>query len=636
MPHAFQSRAYVPAWLAAALVAAATSAGSVPQYTIEDFLATTNMNGAGFSPDRSRILVSSDASGVFNAYAVPTAGGDPVQLTQSTTTAISVRGWFPHDERFLYVQDEGGNERTHIFVQAPDGTATDLTPGTDLKAEFLGWAHDDLSFFVQTNERDKRYFDIYEIAADGYARTLLYQNDAGYQFGDISPDERWIAFGKPATNNDSDIYLYDRETRRMQHLTPHQGDVEHEVQAFDADGGNLYFTTDDGHEFRYLVRHEIATGTRHVVDKPAWDVLYAGFSKHGKYRVVGINNDGRTEIRVVDVAAGTPLELPALPDGEITSVRIADDESRLAFYLSSSRAPSNLYVWDIGGEARRLTQNQSPRIDPAHLVEAQVVRFASYDGVVVPGVLYKPLDASPSAKAPALVWVHGGPGGQTRVGYSALIQYLVNHGYVVYGINNRGSSGYGKTFHQMDDRRHGEADLDDCVASKKFLGDLGDVDPTRIGIIGGSYGGYMVLAALAFRPQEFTAGVDIFGVANWVRTLESIPSWWESQRIALYKELGDPATDGERLRRISPLFHADRIERPLIVLQGANDPRVLKIESDEMVAAARSNGAEVEYLVFDDEGHGFRNKKNQLRGYKAVLDFCDKHLKGVPVSVGGR
>jgi dipeptidyl aminopeptidase/acylaminoacyl peptidase len=248
--------------------------------------------------------------------------------------------------------------------------------------------------------------------------------------------------------------------------------------------------------------------------------------------------------------------------------------------------------------------------------------------MVVPGLLYVPHTAAPGTNLPALVWVHGGPGGQTRLGYSGFIQYLVNHGYVVYAINNRGSSGYGKTFFQADDRRHGDADLRDCVASKQMLIDLGVVDPAKIGILGGSYGGYMVLAALAFQPREFAVGVNLFGVANWVRTLQSIPAWWESFRNALYKELGNPDTDREYLKKISPLFHADKIERPLLVLQGANDPRVLQVESDEIVAAARKRGTPVEYIVFPDEGHGFVKKANQEKGYKAVLDFLDRYLKG--------
>jgi dipeptidyl aminopeptidase/acylaminoacyl peptidase len=276
----------------------------------------------------------------------------------------------------------------------------------------------------------------------------------------------------------------------------------------------------------------------------------------------------------------------------------------------------------------RLTRRLSKRIDENDLVTPEIVRFDSYDGMTIPGILYKPLTASKDAKVPALVYVHGGPGGQTRAAYNPLIQYLVNHGYAVYGINNRGSSGYGKTFFAMDDMKHGDADLDDCVASKRMLVDTGWVDPDRIGIIGGSYGGYMVCAALTFRPTAFDVGVDIFGVTNWVRTLRSIPPWWGAARDSLYAELGDPFEQEDYLTSISPLFHAENIVRPIMVLQGVNDPRVLKAESDEIVAAARANDVPVEYVVFDDEGHGFRKKANQIVGYRAIRTFLDAHLKG--------
>ena len=196
------------------------------------------------------------------------------------------------------------------------------------------------------------------------------------------------------------------------------------------------------------------------------------------------------------------------------------------------------------------------------------------------------------------------------------------------GINNRGSSGYGKTFFAADDRKHGREPLWDCVDAKKYLASLPYVDGSRIGIVGGSYGGYMVLAALAFQPDVFDVGVDIFGVANWLRTLESIPAWWEAQRKALYDEMGDPKADRQMLHDVSPVFHADKIRKPLLVLQGANDPRVLKAESDDIVAAVKKSGAPVEYIVFPDEGHGFTKKKNQIEGYTAMLTFLDKHLKG--------
>ena len=272
----------------------------------------------------------------------------------------------------------------------------------------------------------------------------------------------------------------------------------------------------------------------------------------------------------------------------------------------------------------------NPELNADHLVAAEVVRFSSFDGLEIPAIYYKPLQASKRNKVPALVWVHGGPGGQTRVGYYSLIQYLVNQGYAILAVNNRGSSGYGKSFYKMDDRNHGDKDLKDCIWGKKWLQEQNYIDTNKIGIIGGSYGGYMTMAAMTFTPEEFQVGVNIFGVTNWIRTLKSIPPYWEASRKALYEELGDPFTeDSIRLKAISPLFHAERIKNPVMVLQGANDPRVLQVESDEIVAAVEKNEVPVEYVIFPDEGHGFRKKDNQIKGYGEIKQFLDTYLKKV-------
>jgi dipeptidyl aminopeptidase/acylaminoacyl peptidase len=607
-----------------------TASAGTPRYTIEQFLGTVSFNGNSFSPDASKILVGSNRTGIYNAYAVPVAGGEPVALTQSATDNVLAVGYFPADERFLYLSNHGGNELDHLYVQSPGGAVVDLTPGAKLKANFLGWAEDDRSFFVGSNERDPRFFDAYEYQVDGYTRKLIYKDEAGLSFAAISPDRGTIALVKSGGSTaDSDIYLYDAKSGKTRNITAHEGDVANAPHTFSPDGKSLYYTTDKGSEFAYLVRYDLASGKAEEVLRPDWDVSYAYFSHGGRYFVAGINNDGRTEVRLFETQGMKPVKLPALPQADVTSIQFSRDGRLMSFYADTSRSPRNLYVDDLGsGQYRQLTRSLDPAIDPNALVEGKVVRFKSYDGVEIPGILYTPRQASPEHKLPAVVSVHGGPGDQSRLGYSALTQYLVNHGYVVYSINNRGSSGYGKTFFGLDDRKHGEADLDDCVASKKMLTGLGYVDPAKIGIVGGSYGGYMVLAALTFRPREFTAGVDLYGVANWPRTLTSIPSWWESFKKALYKEMGDPVADAEYLKKISPLFHADQIERPLLVLQGANDPRVLKVESDEVVAAAKRRGTPVEYLVFPDEGHGISKKANQVRGYKAILDFLDRYLKG--------
>jgi dipeptidyl aminopeptidase/acylaminoacyl peptidase len=628
--------------LPAALLAANAFAQPKParpskQYTIEQFMATVSLAGASFSADEKRILFSSNQTGIFNVYSAPVAGGTATPVTRSTTDTTLAVSYFPHDDRVLYTHDQGGNELHHLYVLGPDGQEKDLTPGGKLKAAFQGWSPAGDAFWVTTNERDARFFDLYRYDAKTYERTLVYQDDKGYQLGAVSRDGRYLAFAKPNSTADSDLYLWDVQTKEMKHLSPHEGMVQLSPEDFDPASRALYYLTDEGSEFARVKRYDLATGRHEDVEKADWDIAYTYFSRGGRYRVTGVNDDGRTVIKVHDAKTGAPVALPTLPAGDITSVSISKSDSRMAFYFNGDRSPSNLYVYAFDGQApRRLTDSLNKEIDPADLVESEVVRFKSFDGMVVPSIFYKPHQATAAAKAPAIVYVHGGPGGQTRMGYSALIQYMVNHGYVVLGINNRGSSGYGKTFFTADDKKHGKEPLWDCVEGKKYLASLPYVDKDRIAIMGGSYGGYMVLAALAFKPEEFAAGVDIFGVSNWVRTIASMPAWWESFRKALYKEMGDPEADKEMLREISPVFHADKIRKPLIVIQGANDPRVVKAESDDIVAAVKKNGVPVEYVVFPDEGHGFTKRANQIEAYRSILAFLDRYLKGTAGSAGAR
>ena len=598
------------------------------QYSVADFYANKGFFGASFSPDRQRILVASNTSGIWNAYAVPVAGGDLEPLTKSTTNSIFAISYFPADARILYSSDQGGNELSHLYVRTPDGNVTDITPGTKLTANFVGWAGDDKSFFIATNERDPRFFDVYEVKTDGLGKTLLYKNTEGYNIANVSRDKRYLALVKSYTTSDQDIFLHDLQKNTATNITKHTGTINNSPADFSPDGTKLLFVSDSGREFASLRAYDLIDGSKKPVYEQNWDILGASYSKSGKYLVVGVNEDSKAAGRVLDAKTLEPVTLPDLPTGLVRGIHVSPNDSLIAFYASDGSVPPELYVAAIGAAPRRLTTALDPKMKREDLVVPTVIRFKSYDSLEVPGVLYKPHQASAEAKAPAMVMVHGGPGGQAQVGYFELTQALANRGYVVFDINNRGSSGYGKTFFQMDDRKHGEADLGDVVAAKRMLAGLGYVDTTKIGIIGGSYGGYMTLAAVTLQPDAFKIGVDLFGISNWVRTLTNTPPYWEAFRAALYKEMGDPKTDSARLRRISPLFNADKIKVPLMVLQGANDPRVLKIESDEIVAAARKNGVPVEYVVFPDEGHGFVKKENEIRGYSGILAFLDQHLKG--------
>lgn len=603
-------------------------------HSAADFFNTTSYSiggggGYAFSQQSGDILISSDETGVFNAYALNPQTGDKRALTQSESNATFALTWFPMDGRILVTADNGGDELNHVFVRHADGELIDLTPGENVKAGFAGWSADGGHFWLITNERDPAAFDLYAYDAETYERTLVFQNSDALDISAVSPDGRWLALTRSRTSADSDLLLADLSTDEAPVLiTEHEGNIAYGAYDFTADSSALIFATNEFGEWNQAWSHDLETGERSPLIEADWDVMYVSFSPSGRYRISAINNDGFTDVTVFDTRSGETVNLPdSVPSGDLAGVRFNADETEMAFGVTSSVAPNNIHWVNLEtGEHRQLTEALNPELDPQDLVEAQVVRFDSFDGVTIPGIMYRPHNASAETPVPALVWVHGGPGGQSRAGYSAAIQHLVNNGYAVYAANNRGSSGYGKTFYHMDDRRHGEEDLQDIVAAGEYLRSLDWVRDDAVGVIGGSYGGYITAAALTFHPEAFDVGINIFGVTNWVRTLESIPPWWESFREALYDEMGDPATDAERHRAISPLFHADQIVRPMLVVQGANDPRVLQVESDELVAAARENGAEVEYVLFPDEGHGFRRRENRITASEAYLSFLDEHL----------
>ena len=601
------------------------------QYTIDQFYKNVNVFGGSFSSDGSKLLVTSNETGIYNVYALPVDGSEREQLSNSTEESIFAIGYFPNDDRFLFSADQGGNEITHLYLQDTDGTTTDLTPEEGARASFAGWAKDLTKFYFLSNKRDANFMDVYEMEIDDFSSTLIYENVEGLNVSAISDDGSFLALVKPITTNNSDMYLLNRATGELQHLSEHEGDVQYDPQFFSPDNSKLYYLTDEGDEFQHLRSMDLASGTTTKEFEVDWDVWYAYQSFNDKYRVIGYNADGKTVVKLFDLKAGEEVSFPDVDGKDVSSVNISRDEKHMRITAADARTPSDLYVYHFeSGELKRLTNNLNPEISYDDLVDAQVIRYKSFDGLEIPAILYKPLQASAKNKVPGMIWVHGGPGGQSRQSYFPLIQYMVNQGYTVLAVNNRGSSGYGKTFFAADNKRHGEDDLQDCVYGKKWLEKQDYIDADKIGIIGGSYGGYMTMAALTFTPEEFDVGVNIFGVTNWLRTLTSIPEWWESFREALYSEMGDPYNpeDSARLHRISPLFHAENVTKPLMVLQGANDPRVLQVESDEIVAAVETNGVPVRYVLFHDEGHGFRKKENEIEGYGKIVTFLDEYLKG--------
>jgi len=617
------------------LLSGLIACNQVPQrepekYTIEQFYKNIRYAGGSFSADETKILVSSDESGIFNLFEISIADTAKRQVTKSQQESFFAEDYVPGSNQMIYSADQGGNELSHLYLLQEDGTSTDLTPGEKEKASFAGWSDDKKSMFYVSNKRDSRFFDLYKMPVSGWKAEMVYQNDEGLDISGISHNERIFSLTKQETTSENHLYLYDRETKQMTEIT--DGPGNYQSSGFSKNDRVFYYITDAGKEFAYLVSYDIPTKEKKVLFETNWDVMYSYLSEHEKYRVIAINEDGKNKLIIQENKTGQTVDFPEVPDGDIVSASISESENLMLLTIGTSKSPNNKYVYNLETrELKKLTNSLNPEINADDLVAAEVIRFPSFDSLNIPAICYKPLTASKNNQVPALVWVHGGPGGQSRVGYFALIQYLVNHGYAVLAVNNRGSSGYGKTFYKMDDRNHGDKDLKDCIWGKKWLQSQDDIDPEKIGIIGGSYGGYMTMAAMAFTPEEFKVGVNIFGVTNWIRTLKSIPPYWESFRKALYTELGDPTTeDSVRLYQISPLFHAKQVKNPIMVLQGANDPRVLQVESDEIVEAVKANQVPVKYIVFPDEGHGFVKKENEIKGYGQILSFLDQYLKGEP------
>lgn len=599
----------------------------VKTYSIEQFMGNENAFANGFSPDKSKVLITSNRSGVFNMYSVPTEGGDFMPITQSDSASVYGISYFPNDDRILFRMDGNGDEIFKIFVKDSSGIQR-LTPEQNVRALFQGWAKDGKSFYYNSNERNPQMMDVYEMDIATFKPKLLLKNDDAMDFGGISADKNYMLLSKAVNTNDSDLFLLNLKTNQKTKINETLS--KNSPQDFSPDGKSFYYTTDADGEFSYLMKYNIEDGSKEKVLEKDWDIIAFYFTHNGKYQVMFTNEDAKTEMYVTVVATGKELNFPEIDGQEISAASFSRDETMALLTVGSSQLPTNTYSYTIAtGEYHKLTDVLNEEINPDDLVKAEVVRFKSFDGLEIPAVYYQPKQASSNNKMPALVWVHGGPGGQSRQSFSSLIQYLVNHGYAILAVNNRGSSGYGKSFFQMDDQNHGDKDLKDCIAGKDWLASQDVIDKDKIGIIGGSYGGYMTMAALTYAPDEFQVGVNIFGVTNWIRTLKSIPPWWASFKDALYTEMGDPNTaDSVRLKQISPLFHTENVTKPLMVLQGAQDPRVLKIESDEIVEGVKKNGVPVEYVVFEDEGHGFVKKENEIEAYGRILKFLDHYLKG--------
>ncbi|MFZ1527063.1 MAG: DPP IV N-terminal domain-containing protein, partial [Saprospiraceae bacterium] len=429
---------------------------TVKQYTIEQFYKNIRINGGFWSSDESKLLVSSDETGIFNLYQINIADGIKKQITKSDKESFFAAGYVPGTEQMLYLADKGGDEQDHIYLLNTDGTTKDLTPDPKEKADLLNWSQDKKTMYYISNKRNPQFFDIYKTSVNDWKSVMHFQNNDGMEVSGISGDGNLIALQKSVTTSENQLYLYNAGTKEMKEISDPVAKGNYNASGFSKDGQYMDYITNANTEFAFLVRYNISTGEKTKIFETKWDVMYSYNSENEKYRVIGINEDGKNSLKITDNQSGKDVEFPEITDGDIMAVNISDSEKWMRLTVGTSKAPNNIYVYNFETKVlKKLSETLNPEISGDDLVGAEVVRYKSFDGLEIPAIYYKPHNASPNTKVPALVWVHGGPGGQSRVGYSSFIQYLVNNGYAVLAVNNRGSSGYGKSFYKMDDKNHG-------------------------------------------------------------------------------------------------------------------------------------------------------------------------------------
>jgi dipeptidyl aminopeptidase/acylaminoacyl peptidase len=582
-----------------------------------------------FSPDGAQIAYSSNASGQFNLWRQPTDGGEPVQLTRYDDHAVREIDWSPDGATILYTADREGDEFYQLrLIPAAGGEPTSLTdqPGVQ---HYLGWrdawSPDGGAIVYAGNDRAPTDQDVLVRDLGAAAPRRLLAGDATYFPVAWSPDGRFLTVVDYVNNSDTNALVVAVEDGAARPLTPHEGEANNYPGPWAADGSGFYLLTDEGRDFLGLAFQDARTGERRWLETPDWDVTEVDASADGRILAWVVNEDGYFRLHVRDLTTGRPLDLPPIPAGVIDGMRVSPDGGRVAFFLAQSDHPREIFLLDLAaGSLRQLTNSFFGGIDPADLVRPELVRFPTHDGRQIPAWLYRPRGEGPFA---VVLSIHGGPEGQElpTYAYSGLYQYWLNRGIGVLAPNIRGSTGYGKSYQRLIRRDWGGGELGDLAAAARYLRSLAWVDPDRIGVFGGSFGGFATLSCISRLPDAWAAAVDMFGPSNLVTVAKAAPPTW---RRMIAGWIGDPETEADFLLSRSPIAYSDQIRTPLFVIQGSNDQRVVKAESDQIVERLRARGVDVRYDVYPDEGHGFTKRENELKALGDTARFMERHLVG--------
>jgi dipeptidyl aminopeptidase/acylaminoacyl peptidase len=606
--------------------------------SIEKLFMTRAIGGTAWSPDGKTVAFISNISGRNNLWLVPAEGGWPIQLTISDQRQARP-AWSPDDKWIAYQSDYDGDEQWDIFLVSPKtGQVVNLTNTREIAEQDPTWSPDGryLAYMVKPKTSSTFELDLYDMIE---RKVKHLTTDTPKDRMNVDPvwsrDGKWVAYTQEqAKGTDSNMFVAEVESGKSTLLTPHDGEKLYRADDYLPDGRKLLITSNGGNGYENVGLLDIQTKHIRWLTQDRWEIEGGSFSPDGKRAIWTANVDGNTDIYLHDFDSARTTSLP-LPKGVNTpggaSSAFAHDGSRLLYYHNGPVSPTDVWIYTMAsGKSQRVTNSLVAGIHTEEMVEPQLVHYPSRDGKwTISAFLYVPYNMVRNGQNAAVVLIHGGPTSQTVNSFNRFIQYAANQGYMVLAPNYRGSTGYGKEFQQANLFDMGGGDLQDVLAGVDFIKQSGFLDPKKIAVMGGSYGGYLAMMAVTKAPEIWAAGVPIVPFVNWFTEIEHEDPVLQQSDMAT---MGDPVKNKALFEDRSPIFFVDRITAPLLLLAGGNDPRCPKEETQQVVDAVKKRGGTAEAKIYENEGHGFARVENQIDAYQRVAGFLKAHV--VPADCG--
>ena len=593
-------------------------------YSIKDFLITSRPAHPSLSPDGNLVAFLNNESGINQLYVLDITKGTVGRLT-NFDEPISEAKFSPQESRIIFLTDKGGNENSQIYLyNLKQGNFKQLSTNSDVKNLFGCWSPDGNQIAFSSNERDRKSFDVYILNLVGQKIEPVIQTGGWYEAFSFSHDNKYLVLKKKYSAQNYQLYLVNLSDKSVKQINPSPSSAKYDRAVWRKDNTGFFTITDHEREFKGLAFYELATNKLVYVFNPNWDVEKIDMSADGATLALSVNENGYSKLFLLNIA-DLAVKSTATPSQSVIKELIWQGQNKtLLLQLESASSPPYLTLLNITtGEVKDIFQNQSA-LPKKIFVEANLNKYPSYDGLEIPTFSYV-LSNTEGKKYPAIVWVHGGPEAQHRPEFDGIIQYLVYSGFAVIAPNIRGSTGYGKTYSSLDNVSLRFNCFEDLEYLHKYIAkEMPFIDIKSIALMGRSYGGFMVLAGLAFKPELWAAGIDIVGISNFITFLQNTSAYRRKQREAEY---GDLEKDAGILQKLSPIHQVDKIRAPLLVVHGANDARVPVSEAEQIVREIKNRGGAAELIVYPDEGHQIHKLKNRLDLYSKIIQFLETCLK---------